>query len=259
MKIIKTTFLSLLALQLTACVSESRYVESGKPIIKHQANPVGIAKNRMALGLQYIKVGDYAQAKFNLDKAVEEAPDMPEVHYSLAYYYQVVNELKHADASYKKVLELDPENANALNNYGAFLCQYGDIDKAEENFLKALAQDKYIGKSKTYVNLGVCMLENGREEGAIKYLNKALSHDPYSGKALIELADYNFKHDEVVAAKGYLKRFEKNSRLSARSLWLAYQVEKELSNLLEAKHYGEMLIRYHPKSLETQELKKLID
>ena len=53
---------------------------------------VAAAKTRISLGLTYLKNGNYSQAKFNLDKALQFAPRLADAHYSIAYYYQVVGE-----------------------------------------------------------------------------------------------------------------------------------------------------------------------
>ncbi|NTS75487.1 type IV pilus biogenesis/stability protein PilW [Catenovulum sp. SM1970] len=251
-------FVVLFTLTLSACVTETRYVGSDEPVNKTDVNPVEVAKTRMALGLQYIKVGNYSQAKFNLDKALAAAPNLPEVHYSLAYYYQIVNELDNANNAYKRVLELDPENGDALNNYGAFLCQNGKIVEAEQYFLLAVEQDDYIREEQTYVNLGVCLLEHGGTEKALGYFDKALSHNPYSGKALVELADYHFSQGDVVEAKNYLKRYERAAKLTARSLWLGYRIAEQQGESHIAKQYGQSLIRYHANSKEAQEYKQLL-
>ncbi|WP_111976710.1 type IV pilus biogenesis/stability protein PilW [Algibacillus agarilyticus] len=250
---ILSVLLILFCLQnLVACVTETTYAESGERVIKRETKPSEIAHNRVALGLRYLKAGNYSQAKYNLDLALQHQPEMPEVHYSLAYYYQVVNEFDNADKAYLRVLEIDPTNGDALNNYGAFLCQNQKIEQAEIYFLKALEQDAYIRESQTYLNLGVCMLENNKRDKALVYLARALDHDPYNGKALLELAELSMSTSEYEQARNYIKRYEKSSRLTPRSLWLGFQIESKLNDDLAAEKYGKTLVRYHPNSSQTK-------
>jgi type IV pilus assembly protein PilF len=44
------------------------------------------AKTRVSLGLTYLKNGNYRQAKFNLDKALEFAPRSADANFDMAYY-----------------------------------------------------------------------------------------------------------------------------------------------------------------------------
>jgi len=130
--------LTLSALALSGCVSESSYNGSNKPVVKNKINNAGAARTRIALALQYLKAGNNSQAKYNLERASEFAPNLPEVHYSLAYYYQQVGENARADKAYQKALDIKPDDPNTLNNYGVFLCGIDEYDRATDQFLKAI-------------------------------------------------------------------------------------------------------------------------
>ncbi|MGX9080773.1 PilW family type IVa pilus biogenesis/stability lipoprotein TapF, partial [Klebsiella pneumoniae] len=87
------------------------------------------AQTRLDLGIQYLRQGNAEQAKFNLDRALQYDPDNPKVQIGFAYFYQQVEDYKAAEESYKKALAMDPSNADAMNNYGAFLCNRGRFDE----------------------------------------------------------------------------------------------------------------------------------
>ncbi|AWB68218.1 type IV pilus biogenesis/stability protein PilW [Saccharobesus litoralis] len=254
MRIIGALLLVGMATHIAGCVTKTTYAESGKPVIEREQNPTEIAQTRLALALRYINAGNYSQAKYNLDAALKHAPEMPEVHFSLAYYYQTVNELDNANQAYLKVLQLHPDNGDALNNYGTFLCQTERFVEAEQYFLKAVAQDEYIRESQTYVNLGVCLLENKQKQKAHSYLLKALEHNPYNVKALMELTELSLDARQLQEARNYLQRYEKATRSgrSARSLWLGYQIESQLKNNMGAEQYGRTLVRFYPNASQTK-------
>ena len=42
------------------------------------------------------------QAKFNLNRAVEYAPQLSAVHTAMAYYYQTVGDIERTEESYQK-------------------------------------------------------------------------------------------------------------------------------------------------------------
>lgn len=114
----------ILSIQLAACVTETTVVGSDRQI-RPKVDQKEAARTRIALGINYLQRGDNAQAKFNLEKAKSLAPELAEVHNAMAYYYQQVAEFEAAEHSYKTAIDLEPNNADSYNNYGAFLCQRG--------------------------------------------------------------------------------------------------------------------------------------
>lgn len=85
---------------LLGCVTEPLPEGFERP---NDFDQVEAAKTRISLGLTYLKNGNYTQAKVNLDKALEFAPRLADAHYSMAYYYQLVDEVARAEESYENV------------------------------------------------------------------------------------------------------------------------------------------------------------
>lgn len=247
--------LGLITLLSSGCVTQSTYVGSGEKVVQTELDKIEAAKTRIALALNYLEKGNAGQAKYNLDKAEKFAPKLAEVHYSLAYYYQIVKEFDRAAARYEKVLEIDPNNGDAMNNYGAFLCQIGRYDEAERYFLKAVEQEAYLRSAETYENLGVCASESGKQARAERYLTRSLEHNPYKSSALYEMTKLQLANDQYDEAQDYLQRYLKSGRLSAKGLWLAYQVEFESTNATNATRYGRMLLQRFPQTIEAQNYK----
>mgnify|MGYP000047099294 CR=1 FL=1 len=127
--------LALSTLLLSGCVTENSYNGSDKPVVENKINNAGAARTRIALALQYLNTGNNSQAKYNLERASEYAPNLPEVHYSLAYYYQQVGENALADKAYQKALTIKPDDPNTLNNYGTFLCSIDEFHRKKEVIL----------------------------------------------------------------------------------------------------------------------------
>ena len=127
---------TLILLSLSGCVTQNTYDGSKKPVITKKVDNTQAARTRISLALKYLSMGDSAQAKYNLEKANLFSPNLPEVHYTTAYFYQSVGEPNKAKESYEKALSLAPNDANTLNNYGVFLCDIGEYDHAVDNFFK---------------------------------------------------------------------------------------------------------------------------
>ena len=247
MKKISCSIFYLTLLVLTACSSEPGRMASVDDFDKVKA-----AKTRVSLGLTYLKNGNFSQAKFNLDKALQFAPRLADAHFSLAYYYQQVEEHVAAEGAYQKAMELAPDNADIANSYGAFLCGRGKYSEAKRYFLKAVNSESYISSAETYENLALCSRSHGEMGDALEYLRSAVNHQPGRAKSLFMLAEALVESDMWLEAKDVLRRYERVSQVSARSLLLASQIERALGNVQKSEGYGAMLLRMYPVESATE-------
>ncbi len=250
-----------LLLTLTGCVQNKTYIGSDKPVVEKELDPIAAAKTRISLGLVYLQKGSSAQAKYNLEKALEFAPELPEANYSLAYYYQTVNNKEKAQYFYEKVISLDEENGDAYNNYGAFLCDQGDVKKARNLFLKAVEIDSYIRVAQTYENLGLCLYDSGEPEyqqQAKDYFIKALGYNARLVKSLSYLTQISLDEGDIPVAWAYFEQLEKViPRQNASFLWLSYQLNSATGYRAKAEQVAERLLTLFPKSGQAKLYKEL--
>lgn len=211
------------------------------------------AKTRISLGLTYLKNGNYKQAKMNLDKALDYAPRLADAHYSIAYYYQVVGENAQAEEAYQEALSFAPANADIANSYGAFLCQQGQYENAKTYFLRAVNSTRYAATAETYENLALCSQSQGQVDDAVSYLRTALNHQPSRAKSMLLLSQLLASNGQWTEAKRVLKRYEKISRITPETLWLAVKIEQALGNEQGAKGYGDMLLKMYPDHPNSQD------
>ncbi len=130
------------------------------------------------LGIQYLEQGQLAMAKAKLLHAQSLAPELPEVHYSYAYFLEKTGEFKSAEAAYQHALTLDPQSGKAHNNYAVFLCKQNRIAQAEAHFQQAVADTQYPWTAEAYENAGFCLLNQDALK-ARQYFEKALQYDPH--------------------------------------------------------------------------------
>ncbi len=121
---------ALLVALMSGCVSQSTLVETNR-IGEPRTDMTEAARTRMSLGLNYLQRGDTSQAKYNLEKASQLAPEMAEIDNAIAYYYQQVGETALAEQSYRQSLRKDGNNPDTLNNFGVFLCQLQKYQEAD--------------------------------------------------------------------------------------------------------------------------------
>ena len=244
----KSVAIIALCTLLGACVTEPRDPDfAGAEGINKDA----AAKNRVSLGLTYLSNGNFSQAKANLDKALNFAPQSADAHFAMAYYYQQVDELVLAEEYYFEALKLAPENPNIINSYGAFLCEEGRYEKAKSYFLKAVSSKSYVSTAETYENLAICAVDQGKTDEAIEFFQSALNHQPTRGKSLFLLAQLQKDQGNFGEAKKTLWKYDRVSRLSPESLWLSYEIAIGLGDTKSALGYGELMKSMFPEHPNT--------
>lgn len=248
----------VLVVMLAGCQTTTR--ETTSPATKDGAvqrtkyEPKEAAAKRLSLGLQYLQAGHMEWAKNNLLKAYEHAPDMPDVLYGLAYYYQTVYDYDKAEEYYQRAIDESPRNADYLNAYGAFLCDSRKkYDEGIRYFLRAVEQPNYTSVGAAYENAGFCAIRSENFESAKEYFDKALSYNPNLARSLYGLAEANYATGKYQLAESYIFRFEAKTKPTAKSLLLGYKVAKRLEARGNMRGYGEKLMELYPNSDEAQE------
>jgi type IV pilus assembly protein PilF len=252
-KRISSSIVAVLALALSACVTQE-FSNDETPVVKNQANRDDMAATRISLGLGYLKMGNMAQAKQNLEKAKQFSPNMVQVYTAFAHYYETVGESELTIASFEKALALKSDDADTLNNYGVYLCRQGETEAAEKQFLKAISVPSYLLVAKSYENLSSCFLQKNDFVKAEVYLHKAIMHSPGNSGTIFQMVRLQYAMGEFAQAKVFEQRFEKvTRRITPQSLALAYKVYWKLDQRRIAKNYGTMLVKMYPQSWESQQ------
>ena len=244
--------ITISALALTGCVTENSYDGNDKPVVENKINNTGAARTRIALALEYLSTGNSSQAKYNLERAAAFSPDLPEVHYSFAYYYQQVGENVLADKAYQKAIRIDPNDPNTRNNYGVFLCGIGEYDRATEQLLKAIEIPSYIRVAESYENLALCAIEFDDFDSAERYFKSAINHSSMRASSLISLAALYYAKSDLHKAKEVLLRFENSGQVSSRSLLLSSLVEQRMGHIEKAETTAATLLQTYPTSNEAR-------
>ncbi|KAA1150846.1 type IV pilus biogenesis/stability protein PilW [Pseudoalteromonas fuliginea] len=242
--------LTISALALSGCVTENSYNGSDKPVVENKINNIGAARTRIALALQYLNTGNNSQAKYNLERAAEFAPNLPEVHYSLAYYYQQVGENTLADKAYQKALAIKPDDPNTLNNYGVFLCGINEYDRATDQFLKAIEIPSYIRVAESYENLALCAIEFNDFDNAESYFKQAMNHSSQRTSTLISLAALFYAKSDLHKASELLKRYDDTGKVSSRALMLNYLIKNRMGKIEDAEKIATTISQTYPTSNE---------
>lgn len=204
------------------------------------------------LGAGYFGMGKLGIALEELNTAIKADSKYAPAYNMLGLLYMELREFDKAGENFKRSLSLDPDNSEAHNNYGWFLCQRGREDEAIGHFMSALKNPLYPTPEKAYLNAGECSWKKGNEKDAEEFFLRALKFRPGLGQALWHMADLNFRHGNYVEAQRYLDAFMKGTGQTRESLWLAVRIAHRLGNRdAEGNHGAQLKLRF-PDSREAQ-------
>ncbi len=249
----KLLMIATLSLPLVGCVTERTYTGTDIPVSERTLDKQSAAKERMQLGLTYLNRGNMEQAKFNLNRAVEYAPQLSAVHTAMAYYYQTVGDNERTEESYRKAINTSDATGDAMNNFGVFLCQQEKYSQAEAMFKNAINAKEYTRTASSYENLGVCSLSAGEPQKAKQYFENALRYDPRRKSTLMELIDLAILENDYDSAKFNLSRLHRVAEQTPESLALGIKISRELADEDAVKRYGITLIAKYPTSEQAKE------
>ncbi len=102
-------------------------------------------------GLSHQRAGRLAEAEAIYRRVIEVEPDNAEAHNNLGVTFTEQGKLDDAVAAYHGALELKPNYVEAHNNLGATLTKQGKLDEAEAACLRAIAVKSDF--SQAYYNL----------------------------------------------------------------------------------------------------------
>ena len=214
------------------------------------------AEANAKLGVGYMNQGNHELAMIKLTKALKFDEDNLHANHYMGELYRRLGELDKADEYFLRALELNSADPQLLNNYGVFLCEADRYKEAEGYFDKVLKNSLYKGKARVYENLGLCSKLKGNLAEAEKHFRRALLMNPKLAKSLLSLAQLKFDQRNRVSAYSYFQEYSKISRQTAESLWLGYLLEKGRRNRSKMASYALRLKRQFPHSKEAELLAK---
>ena len=167
------------------------------PPADHKHDNELLAQFRARLGSLYVVLERDSEAIEVLEKALETAPDNPDVNYWLGIAYQEIGNFEQAEHYLRRTIALSPEREEAYNALGYFFAEHGtNLDEAVRLIQKALKKSPANG---AYLDsLGWAYFKQGKLNDALKQLEKAVIYMPDS----VEVQDHL---GEVYLKKGLKK------------------------------------------------------
>ena len=139
-------------------------------------NKQEIAKSYMMRGGSKIFIGQFEEARIDLESSKKLAPAHPRLYYFYGKYYYLTDNFDLAITSYSKCIDLDPRNADAYMERADAKAFKKDIQGALTDANKAISIDST--KDIFFIDRGCFRLELKQFEEAFKDFNRALKIKP---------------------------------------------------------------------------------
>ncbi|HEX3315378.1 MAG TPA: tetratricopeptide repeat protein, partial [Gemmataceae bacterium] len=149
------------------------------PQIREAADP----KSLSALGKAYVKLRRYDDAVANFKRILEQNPNNVDALNDLAVAYLYLGRRDESRATYRRIIEIDPKHAAAHNGLGVELNDQGRFDEALVEYEKALAIEP--NNAGAHFNRAVLRLMHGDYPRGLAEHEWRLRLDEYRAPAFV--------------------------------------------------------------------------
>lgn len=180
------------------------------------------------MSIEFILNQNIDVAQGEASEALRLYPDGVEANHAMARVHQALNNHQQVIEHYRRALKTDPDSVLVLNDYGQYLCQHGQPDRALDVYGRAGRQLMSPLRMVSYTRAAACCTKYERYSDAQHYLLKALEMNANSLPVLFNLARISYIERDFGSAGDYLDRYFKITETpSAEAVELARKLETD--------------------------------
>ena len=250
----KATTVKMLSLAFGMCLAACSHNTGFK-----KASPEVTATTQMQLALEYLQLGQLANARDNIERALIENPANPDVQMTAGLVDERLNEKSKAEHAYATGYRLGKGNPNIGNTYAGYLCRTGKTAAGEKLFDEVARSPLYQTPEVALVNAGVCVRGTGDLVDAERYFNRALAIRPNLPEAMLQLGNIAIDRGDAVQARDTVLRYLAVNPPTAEVLWLGFRAERKLGDATAAAGYARRVQVEFPNSDQAQMMRSGID
>jgi len=127
------------------------------------------AKAYLGLGIAYLNLLRYPEAKRSLERSLQMNPNIAETEFQLGLLASQDGNRQQAIQHWRRTVELQPQHAKALFSLGTVYLESGELTEAESAFSRSLAADP--GNMKAEYNLALVLNKSGKTEEAKQHFD----------------------------------------------------------------------------------------
>lgn len=208
------------------------------------------ARLRIELASGYFEQGKDTVVLDEIKQALAADPTYGPAYVLRGLVYMRMNNGPLAEDSFRRALQINPRDPDALHNYGWFACTQGRHAEAIQMFTQALASPVYGGRAKTLMLQGTCQLRMGQLPEAESSFSRSYELDPSNPFVGFNLAKLKFQRGEYKKAQFVIRRINNSELANAETYWLGIKVERQLHDNEAAGQLAQQLQRRYPRSKE---------
>lgn len=208
------------------------------------------ARLRLELAVGYFEQGQTKVALDELKQVLALDASFGDAYNLRGLIYMRLNDPRLAEESFRRAVALNPRDADALHNFGWFLCQSGRYPESLQSFSQVLTNPLYRDRAKTFLAQGLCEARSGNREKAVHSLARAYELDAANPVAGYNLALLHYLLGDFTKAQFYIRRLNNSEQANAESFWLGVRVERRMSNQEAMLQLVDQLKRRFPHSRE---------
>ncbi|MCD4657879.1 MAG: tetratricopeptide repeat protein, partial [Planctomycetes bacterium] len=198
----------------------------------------------------------YAQATEHFKMAIADKKQLFEAWYNLALTYEKLEKPDKAENCYLKALEIQPENARLLINFGMFLYEKGNSSRAYIFLLRATEADD--DRAYPLVALGYYYQLEKQPEKALAMYEKAVRIEPDYALTYYRLGFFHEEKSEIEKAKNFYRqavKFDPEDSIAAeRYAWVLVKLGLVANAISAFEKVIELEDDYLPAYLELAKL-----
>ena len=234
----------LLAGYLSACATQ--------PTEPQDAKTTPDVNALVTNSLVYAQRGALVQAQQTINQALALDPNSVDANNIAGLIYGKSHEAELAVKHFEKALSQARNDASTLNNYGSFLCDYGNTKQAEEKFLRAGSHPSNPNPEIAYTNAGLCALRAPDLDQAEIYFKTALDFKENNSVALFQLAQINLSKGRGIPALERLHAYTQHASHTPQTLKLGIEIGRLMRDKEVEVSYFNLLQNEYPTSEEYQ-------
>ena len=217
-----------------------------------ETDAVKRGRARMELASAYFERGQMSTALEQIKLSIQADPTSSEAFDLRGLIYANLGDQALAEDSFRRALQINPRDADTMQNFGWYLCKEKRYPDAETLFNQALASSNYRNAPRTLRAQGVCQARAGKLVEADATLSRAYELDPANPATAVDLSEVLYRRGEYERARFYIRRVNSQPNVSsAQTLWLAARIEHRLGNRQGADDFGTQLRNRFPDARET--------
>ena len=188
--------------------TEEEQVPEPKPEPEVVEEPPKSTVELVKEGLEHFEAGHIEEAFIVMGQAVEQDPDNPNLRYHYALMlYKDNRDVSAAVDQLKKVVDIQPDNVDALMMLAKIAEQQQDYAMARWNYEKVLEIDPAHNNTSAAYRYAQLLAESGTDQArAIEYFKKVITLRPNHPKAYFDIADLYRQLGDLDQAREYYRQ-----------------------------------------------------